>query len=158
MHKLMLLALALALGPREIFDHLPSPRQSPSPEIYVVVVNANNPSKETADAAKKTVKALFLKELSRWSDGVEARPYSREANATEQTVFVKEVLGMTPAELARHWLKLKNMNGSTPPTEVDTDRMLLKHVARHDGAFGVVKKKNAEAAGVRILFEFREPS
>ncbi|MEO6593540.1 MAG: hypothetical protein ABIP94_02165 [Planctomycetota bacterium] len=57
----------------------------------------------------------------------------------------------------RHDLRQKNMNGTTPPREVDSDALLRKHVARHDGGFGVVKLENAKADGVRILFEFRDP-
>lgn len=156
MHKLALLTVALALGSPATPDASGAAvRQSPAIETYAVVVNANNPTKETGDAARKTVKALFLKDLSRWGDGVEAKPYDRDGKAPEHAAFVREVLGMSAAELARHWLKLKNMNGITPPKEVDNDRVLLKHVARHDGAFGVVKAANATAPGVRVLFEFK---
>jgi len=129
--------------------------QPPPLETYAVVVNASNPSKETGDAAKKTVKALFLKDLTRWADGVEAKPYDRGAKAPEHTAFLQDVLGMSPAELARHWLRMKNMSGVTPPMDVDTDRILLRHVERHDGAFGVVKLSAAKVPGVRVLFEFK---
>lgn len=126
------------------------------PATYALVVNANNPFKGTAEAARKNVKLLYLKDLTRWTDGVEARPYARSGGSVEQAAFLTDVLGMSEAELARHWLRLKNMNGTAPPKEVDTDRLLLKHVARHDGAFGVVAAKNANAEGVRVLFEFKQ--
>lgn len=156
MQRLALLTVALLLGLRGVtVEATGAPQQPEAVETYAVVVNANNPSKETGDAAKKTVKALFLKELTRWSDGVEAKPYDRDAKAPEHSAFLQEVLGMTPAELARHWLRVKNMSGTTPPMEVDTDRLLLKHVERNDGAFGVVKAANATASGVRVLFEFK---
>src|SRR5688500_15519021 len=125
------------------------------PQGYALVVNANNPAKDGSDAARKMVKTLYLKDLTRWADGIEAKPYGRESRSAEQAVFLTEVLGMSEAELARHWLRLKNQNGTTPPKEVDSDRLLLKHVARHDGAFGVVKLENAKADGVRVLFEFK---
>ena len=122
---------------------------------YAVVVNAGNPLKETADATKAIVRRLFLKELSQWPDGTDARPYAREATTAEQLAFLGAVLGMKEAELARHWLRVKNMNGTTPPKEVDTDRMVLKYVAKHAGAFGIVKIAAArDAVGVRVLLEF----
>ncbi len=158
MHKLAMVVFGLLVGIGNgtgVEQAEGVARQAPTVETYAVVVNANNPTKDTGDVAKKAVKALFLKDLSRWSDGVEAKPFARDANAPEQVAFVKEVLGMSAAELARHWLKQKNMNGLTPPTEVDSDRMLLKHVARHDGAFGVVKAQHASASGVKVLFEFK---
>jgi hypothetical protein len=62
---------------------------------------------------------------------------------------------MTDAELARHWLRMKNMDGTTPPKDVDTDRMVLKYVAKHDGAFGIVRADAVKSvAGVKVLFEF----
>ena len=132
---------------------------SPAPQetkaTYVVVVHANNPLKVSADTAKVTVKKLFLKNLTQWPDGTSARPYARTSTSAEQAAFVKDLLGMNDAELARHWLKIKNMNGSTPPKNVASDRMLLKYVARHHGAVGFVEKSAAaKAKGVRVLFEF----
>lgn len=122
---------------------------------YALVINTNNKTTETGDAAKATVKKLYLKDLSQWSDGTEAKPYAREGTSAEQAAFLKDVLGMSESELARHWLKLKNMNGTTPPKEVDTDRMVLKYVGKSDGAFGVVKVDSAKGAeGVKVLFEF----
>ena len=122
---------------------------------YALVINANSKCTLTGDEAKALIKKLFLRELTQWPGGVEAKPYAREAAAAEQVAFLKDVLGMTDAELARHWLKVKNTNGTTPPKDVDSERMLLKHIAKSDGAFGVVKIDAAKGAeGVKILFEF----
>lgn len=121
---------------------------------FALIVNANNTAKETGEAARKVVKTLYLKDLTQWAGGAEAKPYARETNSAEHAAFLKAVLGMSEAELARHWLRLKNQSGTTPPKEVDRDRLLVKYVARHDGAFGVVKLENAKTDGVRILFEF----
>lgn len=124
-------------------------------DTYALVVNEKNKCSDTGDAAKATVKKLFLKDMTQWPDGTEAKPYAREGTSTEQAAFLKNVLGMTDAELARHWLKVKNMNGTTPPKDVDSDRMVLKYVAKSDGAFGVVKADAAKGAeGVKVLFEF----
>jgi len=122
---------------------------------YALVVNANNKATESGDAAKAIVKKLYLKNLTQWVGGTEAKPYSREGASAAQVAFQKEVLGMSESELARHWLKLKNMNGSTPPKEVDTDRMVLKYVAKAEGAFGIVTVDAAKGVeGVKVLFEF----
>jgi hypothetical protein len=137
--------------------HLHVQEPAKAPQTYALIVNSGNPAKDTPEV-RKLVKTLYLKELTRWSDGTEARPYGREAASTEHTAFAAGVLGMTDAELARHWLRLKNMNGTTPPKEIDNERMLIKHVARHDGAFGVVKTQAANAPGVRVLFEFTKPT
>lgn len=135
-------------------------RQDPVPDrgekaTWALVVNAKNRTTATGDAARAVVKKLFLRELTQWPDGVDARPYAREDRSAEQAAFVAHVLGMNDAELARHWLRLKNMNGTTPPKEVDSDRLVLKYVARTDGAFGIVRIDAAKGvADVRVLFEF----
>jgi hypothetical protein len=122
---------------------------------YVVVVNTANTCNQTGKDAQATVKKLFLKELTQWPGGLEARPYAREGTSAEHAAFVKLVLGVADAELARHRLKMKNMSGTTPPKDVDTDRMVLKYVAKHQGAFGIVKADAAKGAeGVKILFAF----
>ena len=131
----------------------PSPVQEP--KKYVVVINEKNAASLSGEKAKATVKKLFLKSLTRWPDGTESKPYARKGSSESQAAFVKAVLGMNDAELARHWLKIKNMNGSTPPKSVSSDRMLLKYVARHKGAFGVVSADAAsKAKGVKVLLEF----
>lgn len=122
---------------------------------WALIINSANACTDTGDAAKATVKRLFLKELTQWPGGLAAKPYARDTNSAEQVAFLKLVLGMSEAEIARHWLKMKNMNGTTPPKDVDSERMLLKYVAKTDGAFGVVKIEAAKAAeGVRVLLEF----
>lgn len=153
MSKLAIFAAltALVLGPSQD----PKDGKPQDQKVNALVVNANCKATETGDAAKALIKKLFLKELTQWPGGVEAKPYAREAAAAEQVALLKDVLGMSDAELARHWLKMKNQNGTTPPKDVDSERMLLKYIAKSDGAFGVVKLDAAKGAeGVKILFEF----
>ncbi|MFY9341274.1 MAG: hypothetical protein WAT39_02210 [Planctomycetota bacterium] len=133
----------------------PLPWQGKAKHGFVVVVHSSNACSADAEAARSIVKKLFLKEMSQWPAGVDARPYAREGTTAEQTIFLKVVLGMTDAEIARHWLKMKNMSGTTPPKCVDNERLVLKYVARHEGAFGVVRADAVKGvAGVRVLFEF----
>jgi len=139
----------------------PAPERSPmaaqdgKTTRFAVVAHQDNAGFESVADAKATVKKLYLKELTQWPGGVEARPYARERQSQEQAAFVKDVLGMTDAELARHWLRLKNASGTTPPKDVDSERLLLKFVARNQGAFGVVALDAARSAeGVKVLFEF----
>ncbi|MFO1076903.1 MAG: hypothetical protein U1E73_04155 [Planctomycetota bacterium] len=133
----------------------PKPPPAKAKVTYVLVVNAKNAVTETGDAAKAVVKKLFLKDLTQWPDGTEAKPYRRPDGTSIQDAFLASVLGMSSSELARHWLRLKSQDGTTPPKEVDTDRMVLKYVARTEGAFGIVPKDAVrDVEGVRVLFEF----
>lgn len=123
-------------------------------KTYAVIVNTKNACKESGDKAKAIVKKLFLKQLNDWPGGESAKPYGRK-KGPEMTAFLSEVLGMGDAELARHWLKKKNMDGTTPPKEVSSGRMTLKYVGKHEGALGIVEIDEAKGdKDVRILFEF----
>jgi ABC-type phosphate transport system substrate-binding protein len=145
--KLALLFCLLTIGV--------SPAQDETKTTYAIVVHANNKATETGEAAKDLAKKLLLKELTQWPDGTEAKPYMRSSGSAENAALLKSVLGMGDAELARHWLKLKNVNGTTPPKDVDTERMMLKYVAKSEGAIGIATIEAAKAAeGVRILYEF----
>jgi len=131
-----------------------TPRHVAGQVTYALVVNDKNPASTKGDTTKGLVKDLFLKNLGQWPGGLEAKPYAREATSAEMTAFGKQVLGMSEAEIARHWLRLKNSNGNTPPRAVDSDRLMLKFVARHEGAFGVLRADAAKAEGIKVLFEF----
>ena len=146
-----LLSLGLPQGPAEAGQE----PVKPTKPRHAVVVHASNKTTATGDAAKAIVKKLFLKDLSQWPDGSDAKVYARESTSPEQAAFRQDVLGMTEAELARHWLKLKSMNGTTPPKEVETDRMVLKYVAKNPSALGVVSVDAIKGRDdVRVLFEF----
>jgi len=130
----------------------PAPTQGT--ETYAVVVNEKNTCKDTGNKAKNTAKKLFLKEMTKWPGGKAAKPYGRKKGEAF-SAFTKSVLGMKDAELARHWLKMKNLNGTTPPKDVSSARMVLKYVAKYEGALGIVKIADAEKAkGVKILYRF----
>ena len=150
---LFVLTAALAVLQDPTDSALPSASSQGSG--FALVVHAKNPRVAGSESAKATVRTLFLTQLSEWPDGTEARPYGREDGSEAHQAFVANVLNMTDAALARHWLRVKNSNGTTPPKQVDSDRLVLKFVARHAGAFGVVSARSAAGAeGVRVLFEF----
>lgn len=146
---------ATILGSVFLLAAAPSAPQDSKVKAYAVIVNPKNKCNAKDDKAKAIIKKLFLKQMSQWPDGTTAKPYGRKDTAAEQSKFVKSVLGMGDAELVRHWIKMKNMKGTTPPKGVKSDRMLFKYVAKHAGAFGVVKVADAKKQkGVKILYRF----
>lgn len=126
------------------------------PVEYAVVVNAANDFAD-AGSAKNVIKQLFLKDRGDWPNKAkdESKPFGRTAGTPETKAFLAQVLGMTEAELAKHWIALKQKTGQTPPREVETDDMLLRFVAKFPGGFGVVKADAAKADGVKVLFTFK---
>ncbi len=154
MAKSIILVALLALAAQGEGE---SGKPPPKPQRirHAVVVHVDNKTTETGEAAKSVVKKLFLKDLSQWPDGSEAKAYGRDGKSDAQIAFREQVLGMSEAELARHWLKVKSMNGTTPPKEVDSDRLVLKYVAKNSSAFGICTLDSLKGVeGVRVLFEF----
>lgn len=119
----------------------------------VVAVHPDNEVSLDEKEARSWVRKLFLKEVANWPDGTRAKPFDRRSRSKEQKLFRERVLKMSAAELVRHWLKMKNLKGATPPREVSSDRMMAKYIARQKGALGLVDKEVAEKEGLRILFE-----
>ena len=74
MKQLPILLLGLICGAPQGGE----PAQAPKKVVYAVVVNAANPITLSGDAARTVVKDLFLKNLGRWPNGTEAKPYARE--------------------------------------------------------------------------------
>lgn len=135
------------------------PGQDEAGPVYAVIVNSKNTCTQTGDTVKATIKHLFLKQLSKWPDGTAARPYGRGDGDPEQIAFVSSVLDMGDAELARHWLRMKNSSGTTPPRSVSSERMTIKYVAKYEGALGIVRIDAVDGAGdeasdIKILYRF----
>jgi len=126
----------------------------PQEGTYAVVVHKDNPFKGSTDEAKTLVKQLYLKTQTAWPDGSASEPFGRKEGSDEEVAFFKNVLGMSDAELTRHWIKMKNSKGETPPRALGSSRLALKYAARNKGGFTVVKASEAEDEGVRVLFTF----
>ncbi len=129
---------------------------------FVVVINAKNPIKgqgKSVGELRQLVKRLYLKERSTWPNGsAEAKPFSRPSDAEEQAVLIKHVLQMSEAELAAHWMSLKQKNGTTPPRKVKSERMLMKFIGKFDGGFGVASAESAQKLGDDLAVLFEIPS
>ncbi len=130
------------------------------PSVYaegkcVIVINAANNFSADEAAMREQVKRLFLKQQTEWSNGTKAKPFDRVKGSPEHEKLLSEVLGMSEAKLASHWLSLKQKTGETAPRNVKSARSLLKLIGKYEGAFGVVDEATAASLpdGVKILFK-----
>ncbi len=122
---------------------------------YCVVANPAISAKfADEESARQEVRQLFLRNASEWSSKQEAKPFSPSGGEPMHAAFLTGVLQMSEAELARHWITMKNKHGIAPPKEVSSSKMMLKYVGRFEGGFGVVAKEDAEGADLRVLFSF----
>lgn len=119
---------------------------------YSVIVNAGNNS----NASKQDIKMFFLKEKLNWSNGNKVKPYGRSASSKEHKYFLKNILQMTEAQLAQHWLAKKQKTGDTPPRSVGSMKSIIRMVSKYPEAFGVISSSAAKehADQVKVLFDF----
>lgn len=110
---------------------------------YVVVVNETNEFSGDPAAIKQQLKKLFLKQQSEWPSGEKAIPFDRDGDSASHQALLTVILGMTEAEIAAHWKKMKQVRGDTPPRAVGSASILLRLLAKKKGAFGIVKSEEA---------------
>jgi hypothetical protein len=125
-------------------------------DSYAVIVNAENNYSGDKVAAINVVKRLYLKQQNSWPNGGKAKSLARKNGSPIQKAFIKSVLGMSEAELAGHWISLKQKTGETPPRSVRSEKIIIKLVEKNitGVAFieeGAVEKLSSKA---KILFTF----
>lgn len=123
---------------------------------HAVIVNANNPYNASESEMREVVKRLFLKQQSTWPNGITAKCYDRSKASAEQVSFNRDLLGMSDAVIARHWLGVKQTTGETPPRNVGPTSILGKFVGKYDGGLGIVESGEIGSlpSNVRVLFTF----
>lgn len=123
---------------------------------YAVVTNsANSVNFDGEEAARQEVAKIFLRTLDSWSNKEEAKPYTPKSGDDAHAAYLTSVLQMTEAELARHWISMKNKSGIAPPKEVSSESMMKKYVGRSDGGLGILPIEDAESAeDLKVLMTF----
>ncbi len=123
---------------------------------YVLVVNSSNSYRGDSTSARNMIKQLYLKNRTSWPDKTESKPYARPANSAAQQALIRQVLGMSAAQVAGHWLQVKQMTGETKPRPIPSEDMVVRLVAKYPGAFAVVSRSKADSTrGVTVLFVLR---
>lgn len=125
-------------------------------QSFSVIVNASNDYSASEEEMKHLIKRLFLKQENDWPNGEYAQVFSRDAKSPELSQFTDSILAMNSAQVARHWLSLKQKTGETPPRSISSTRMLLRTLERYPGAVGLVDEETAKdlPGSVKVLFSY----
>lgn len=119
----------------------------------VVIVNGANPV-ETVSVSD--LKKLFLSDRSKWDTGKSVAPVMVTAGAPERTAFLKQVCGMSDADLGKYFMQAAFTGKSaTPPKEVTSAASVKSFVATSPGGIGFVKAMdfhgNGSDGGIKAL-------
>jgi len=123
---------------------------------YAVIVNASNNYAGDKTTVINVVKRLYLKQQSSWPSGGKAKVLARKDGTPIQKAFIKSVLGMSDAELASHWISLKQKTGETPSRSVRSGKIVIKLVEKNANAMAFVEKGDLSkmTGKAKVLFEF----
>lgn len=124
---------------------------------FALVVHPSNPVLTAGTPSQEMIRRMYLDAGGRWEPSdLEGMPFRRPQMSDEQVAFRQHVLRMTDVEVADHWAAIRKTRGFDPPRTIQSDEVLIRLVASHPGAFGVVKRSQAESAAgqVAILFTF----
>ena len=135
-----LLVGALALGSGG------SPANSAEPR-YWVIVHPDNPA---ITLRREEVSRLFLKKITRWSDGRIAAPVDLVVSAPARDAFSRDVHHRSPLAIKKYWQQMVFSGQSAPPPEVASEEDVLAMIRSDPAAIGYVSDETT-LQGVKIV-------
>lgn len=115
---------------------------------FRVVVNESNPIPELNVGQ---ISKIFLKKVSRWSNGVEAQPVDLPESSPTREIFTQAVHHRTVANIKNFWQRQMFSGNERPPIEQPDETAVLEYVRQNPGAIGYVSSETPLVAGVRHL-------
>jgi ABC-type phosphate transport system substrate-binding protein len=96
------------------------------------------------------LKKLYLGANITDSSGQRIVPFNQPPSSPDRILFEQRVLGMTPDEVARHWIDNKIRGGSAAPKAISPADLLQKVVSRMPHSLAYVRVANVQP-DVRVL-------
>jgi len=129
------------------------PTATSSEARYWIIVHPENPA---VTLRRDEVSKLFLKQITRWSDGRPAVPIDLVVAAPTRDAFSREVHRRPVSAIKKYWQQMVFSGQSAPPPEVATDEDVLAMVREDPTAIGYVSDE-VTLNGVKIV-DILEPS
>jgi ABC-type phosphate transport system substrate-binding protein len=99
---------------------------------YVVVVNQANP---VSSLTRTEVSNLFLRKVTKWSDGSAVHPVDLPNNSPVRAAFSREVHGKSVASISAFWQQQIFSGRDVPPSE-KAEAELIVYLRNEPGAIG----------------------
>jgi ABC-type phosphate transport system substrate-binding protein len=116
---------------------------------FTVIVH---PSVAGASARRPDLAAVFLRQATKWGNGVAAVPVDQSGASAVRRAFSDSVLGMPAAQVVQYWQKqMFAGNPLRPPAVKGSDEEVISFVAKTEGAVGYVSKAAAVPPEVKTL-------
>jgi len=110
-----------------------------------------NPSVPDPDISQQSLRQIFLKRKTRWSDGSRVLPVDQELERPVRSSFSQGVLGRSADAMQTYWQAQIFSGRALPPTVLDDDQDVLDYVSSTVGAVGYVSARAGIPSGVKVL-------
>jgi len=144
---LLILSGCLALATTRVAAQS-SPSSAQKSDSFVVVVNSANPIKEISHA---DLMQIFLKRVSKWSNGAHVAPVDLGRRSPVRAVFTKDVHNRSVASIGTYWQQQIFSGRDTPPPEKSSDADVVTFVRETPGGIGYVDPDTPLGKGVKVV-------
>ncbi|MGE0455026.1 MAG: hypothetical protein AB7O37_09025 [Vicinamibacteria bacterium] len=110
-----------------------------------------HPSIGGTQIKREVLNAVFLRQTSRWGNGVQIMPVDQSSQSPVRAAFSTGVLSQPVAAVQNYWARQISLGRLTPPPVKPSDAEVLAYVKATPGAIGYVDAGTATDAGVREL-------
>lgn len=116
-------------------------------DSIAIVVAKESPIQELSQFE---LKKLYLGANISDASGQRIVPFNQAPSSPDRVLFEQRVLGMTPDEVARHWIDHKIRGGGSAPKAISPADLLQKVVSRMPHSVGYVRYANVQP-DVRVI-------
>jgi ABC-type phosphate transport system substrate-binding protein len=125
---------------------------SPLPNGFKIVAH---PGIAGQKIKRKDLAAVYLKSVTRWSDGRAALPVDQPASTEVRKRFSEQILGLSVVLASQYWLKQMTSGArgtaKMPPPVKDSDFAVVNFVKANPGAVGYVSEGYAVGDEVKVV-------
>ena len=107
---------------------------------YKIVANKENP---VSSLTQKEVSNLFLKKVTKWSNGENVQPLDLVETSPVRAKFSRDIHGRKVSSIKAYWQKQIFSGRKIPPPEKKTDTQVLSFVRNNVGAIGYISATNS---------------
>jgi ABC-type phosphate transport system substrate-binding protein len=97
-----------------------------------------HPDRREANLPQSFVVDVFLKNVTRWSDGEAIRPVDQRGDSAVRRAFSEGVLRRSVAAVKTYWQQRIFSGRGVPPPEFDSDEAVVRYVEDHPGSIGYI--------------------
>ncbi len=115
---------------------------------FKLIVNAEQ---KTQALSREEASRIFLKKVTRWSDGGEIRVVQPKADSGVRKAFDPEVHRLQPSAVRAYWAQMVFSGRDVPPVEKASEEAIVDFVKQNPGAIGLVSVNTSVGGGVKVV-------